>query len=116
MAKQNLEGAPKMLAGGVTQAQLDAWKAKHGEVHIISVEVSKDDKAVGYYRKPDRDVLANVVNKATDGLMFEAREFLAQNTWLGGDKRHQTNDDVAIPAQTRLYASLNFLKAEAAKY
>jgi len=50
------------------------------------------------------------------GEVFEAREFLANNTWLGGDARHQTNDDVSIPAQVQLARVLNFLKAESSKY
>jgi len=108
--------APKLLPGEVTQTQLDAWKAKFGEVHIITVTVDKEDKAVGYYKKPDRHVLANVVNMMHLGQVFESREFLAQNTWLGGDARQQNNDDVAIPAQVSLSAALNFLKAETAKY
>jgi hypothetical protein len=118
MAKKLItpESAAKLLAGGVTQTQLDAWKAKYGEVHIITVTVDKDDKSVGYYRKPDRHVLANVVNMMHLGQVFESREFLANNTWLGGDARQQNNDDVAIPAQVSLSAALNFLKAETAKY
>lgn len=114
--KLNVAGAPKMLAGGVTQTQLDKWKKEFGEVHIITVTVSPNDKAVGYYKKPDRHILANVINLQAVGSLFEAREFLANNTWLGGDNRHQTNDDVMITTQVQLAASVNFLKAEKAKY
>lgn len=117
MAKQTTETKEvAMLPGNVSQTQLDGWKAKYGEVHIITVKVDKEDTAVGYYKKPDRHVLANVINQQSIGQVFESREFLAQNTWLGGDARHQTNDDVSIPAQVELAKSVNFLAAEVRKY
>lgn len=120
MAKPNQNTAQDkvedLLPGNVTQKDLDKWKEKHGGVHIITIHIDAKDKAVGYYKKPNRDVIANVVNMASAGQIFEAREFLCNNTWLGGDTRHQTDDDVAIPAQIELYKAVNFLKAEAAKY
>ena len=117
MAKDlKIPGAPVMLPGGVSQTALDGWKTKFKEVHIITITVDKDDKAVGYYKKPDRNILANVINMMSAGEVFESREFLAQNTWLGGDNRHQTNEDVSIPAQVQLAKVLNFLKAESSKY
>ena len=117
MAKDlKIDGAPVMLPGGVAQNTLDGWKTKFKEIHIITITVDAKDKAVGYYKKPDRHVIANVVNMMSAGEVFEAREFLGNNTWLGGDARHQTNDDVSIPAQVQLARVLNFLKAESSKY
>lgn len=116
MATEKPTKAVIMLPGNVSQTLLDSWKAKHSEVHIITVKVAKDDDAVGYYKKPDRHVLANVINMQSIGQVFESREFLAQNTWLGGDERHQTNDDVSMPAQVELAKSVNFLAAEVKKY
>lgn len=114
MAKQTNE--LNLLPGEVAPAVLDGWKKKHGEVNIITITLPDGTKAIGYYKKPGRDIIANCVNDASAGRVFEAREFLAQNTWLGGDARHQNNDDVAIPAQVELWKSLNFLKAEARKF
>lgn len=120
MAKQNQEqtklNLEALLAAGIKEAEVEAWKKKHGDVVIITIHVAANDKALGVYAKPNRDVIANCVNQASAGQIFEAREFLAQNTWLGGDTRHQTNDDVAIPAQVELWKALNFLKAEVQKY
>jgi hypothetical protein len=120
MAKQDQEelkdklGA--MLPGEVKQSVIDGWKSKYGQVITVVVTLDDETKCVGYYKKPTRDIIANCVNDASTGKVFEAREFLANNTWLGGDDRHRTNDDVAIPAQVELWKSLNFLKAEATKY
>lgn len=117
MAKQeNTENLDPKLVGQVAENVLDGWKRKYGEVIIVEIELEDKTKSVGYYKKPTRDIIANCVNDATAGRVFEAREFLAQNTWLGGDNRHQTNDDVAIPAQIHLWQSLNFLKGVARKY
>lgn len=120
MAKQNQGTLPdkleEMLPGQMKQSVIDGWRAKHGQVITIVVTLEDGTKCVGYYKKPTRDIIANCVNDASTGKVFEAREFLATNTWLGGDDRQTTNDDIAIPAQVELWKSLNFLKAEATKY
>jgi len=110
------QSAPGNLPGGTTQAQLDAWKTKYGEVHIVTVQLTDDKTITGYFKKPGRDILANCVNMSTEGKTFEAREFLANNTFIGGDSEIQTNFDAAVITQTKLWASLNFLKAEVRKY
>jgi len=107
---------PQVLFEGVTQEELDEWKEKYKEVHIITVKVSDSESITGYFKKPDRNVMANVVNMANNGNMFGAREFLLNNTYIGGNKRITTDFDASIVAQTKLYAGLNFLTAEAVKY
>jgi len=106
----------KVLFAGVSQEQLDEWKAKYKEVHIITVKLNEHETLTGYFKKPGRDVMANCVNMAQDKKVFEAREFLLLNTWIGGDKTITTNFDASITAQTKLWASINFLTAEATKY
>ena len=108
--------APQVLFAGVTQEQLDEWKAKHKEVHIITVRVSEHETLTGYFKKPGRDVMANCINLAQDKKIFEAREFLLNNTFIGGDKQITTNFDYSVTAQTKLWTSINFLTAEATKY
>ncbi|WP_443937094.1 hypothetical protein [Pedobacter sp. MW01-1-1] len=124
MAKQNEKNSVGEIdltpnpnhIGEVSQNVLDNWKQKYDEVTIIEVDLGNGKKSIGYYKKPTRAIVANCVNDATAGKHFEAREFLAQNTWLGGDGAQQTNDDIAIPAQTQLWASLNFYKAASRKF
>lgn len=110
------ETPAQVLFAGVTQEQLDEWKAKYKEIHIITIKVDESTSITGYFKKPTRDIMANCVNLAQDKKVFEAREFLLLNTWIGGDKTITTNPDAAMPAQTKLWASLNFLTAEATKY
>lgn len=120
MAKQNQtelkEKLDALIHGQVAESVLEGWKRKHVEVNIVDVTLEDGSLSRAYYKKPDRNIIANCVNDASAGRVFEAREFLANNTFIGGDQRHQTNDDVAIPAQIALWKSLNFLKAEATKY
>lgn len=105
-----------MIPGEVDQKVLEKWKTEFKQVIIIDVHLEDKTKIRAYFKKPTRDVIANCVNDATSGQVFEAREFLFSNTWLDGDSLFQTNEDVAITAQIQLWKSLNFLKAEAVKY
>jgi hypothetical protein len=127
MAKQENDNAAGMqdetqntpeqvLFAGVTQEQLDGWKAKYKEVHIITVKLDDDESVTGYFKKPGRDVMANCINLAQDKKIYEAREFLLINTFIGGDKKITTDFDISVTAQTKLWTSINFLTAEATKY
>lgn len=120
MAKQSNDQVKaslgNVLPGNVSQGELDAWKEKFKEVHIVTVTVSENEKLTGYFKKPNRDIMANCVNLSQEGKVFEAREFLAINTFIGGDKTILSNEDAAIITQTKLWTSLNFLKAEVVKY
>jgi hypothetical protein len=105
-----------LLFSGVTQEQLDEWKVKYKEVHIIRIALNEHETLTGYFKKPDRNVLSIVVNLAQDKKIYEAREFLLINTFIGGDKTITTNMDASVPAQTKLWTQLNFLTAEGMKY
>lgn len=120
MATEN-KNTPKIsvnavLAGGVTQGELNDWKEKFKEVHIVTVHLNESEKLTGYFKKPGRDIMANCVNLAQGGKVFEAREFLALNTFIGGDKTILSIEDAAIITQTKLWTSLNFLTAEVVKF
>jgi hypothetical protein len=116
MKMANEEKEEIILVAGVTQEQLDAWKAKFGEVHIITVKINENESVTGYFKKPGRDIMANCINLVHDKKTYEAREFLLNNTFIGGDKVITTNFDCAIAAQTKLWTNVNFLTAEASKY
>ena len=79
-----------------TQKQIDAWKAKHGDVFQITVE----DKHA-YLCKPDRKILAFAMTKVqTDPLGFA--EILVNNCWLGGDEEMKTNDAYFLAVTSQL--------------
>ena len=119
MAKQSEESKKNFdnkLLGGVTQEQLDEWKAKYGRVYIITVKLEDGDSLTGYFKKPIRDIMANCINLASDKKLWEAKEFLMLNTFIGGDSAIKKDYDAAFSAQTKLWAEQNFLIAEATKY
>jgi len=113
---QSKESTNTMLPGNVSQGTLDGWKEQFKEVHIVTVTVNEHEKLTGYFKKPGRDIMANCVNLSQEGKVFEAREFLANNTFIGGDKTILSNFDAAVITQTKLWSALNFLKAEVVKY
>ena len=116
MQEETQDKQDQVLFAGVTREQLDEWKAKYKEVHIITVSVNENESLTGYFRKPGRDIMANCINLAQDKKVYEAREFLLLNTFIGGDKQITTDFDASISAQTKLWTSINFLTAEATKY
>jgi hypothetical protein len=115
-ANENQEEKQQLLFAGVTQEQLDEWKTKYGEVHIVTVHINDNESVTGYFKKADRNIMANCVNLVHDKKTYEAREFLLINTWIGGDKAITTKFDCAVVAQTKLWANMGFLTAEASKY
>lgn len=46
------EAPVQVLFAGVTQEQLDEWKAKYKEVHIITVKLNEHESLTGYFKKP----------------------------------------------------------------
>ncbi len=76
----------------IDQAQIDEWKAKHGDVFKIEV-----DGHEAYLKKPDRKTLSYATTIATkDPLKFN--EILLNGCWLGGDELIKTDDSLFISA------------------
>lgn len=96
--------------GVVPDAQLKAWKAKHGWIQKITVEIGENDTAVGYLRKPTRDHKAIALSLFSQNQILECGEFLLQNCWLGGDERLKDADDIADSAAIQANTIVNFLK------
>lgn len=111
MAKQN-EGQPSeaKLKGGVTQAEVNEWKAKHGEVFAISVE----DK-VGYFKKPSRATLAAALKHYGTSDTIKANELLMANCWLGGDSELKTIDSYFLACCNKLGELIEIKEAELKK-
>ncbi len=106
-----------LLDGGITQAQLNDWKTKHGVVHKISVTVKKGDKdhhpdiAHGYIRdvNEDLELMSNVLSIQSTNKVIEAKVFLLNNAWLGGDSRCTTITSVMISAATQAAKTVDIL-------
>jgi hypothetical protein len=88
--------AGEYLPGGIKQSELDAWKAKYGSVHQVTVP--KDDAGntvTGYFRKPGIDVLGAAASAANP---MQTGEILFENCYLGGDPEIRANDECKLSA------------------
>lgn len=103
------------LAGGITQAQLDQWKKEHEEIHVITVEVSKKDKAVGYLRPLQRHEYGLALQAYNKKSPIAAAELVLNNCWLGGDERIMKEDKVYISAATAAQELVDFLPSSISK-
>ena len=93
----------------IDQNQINEWKAKHGEVFLITVE----DKEA-YLRKPDRTVLAYAMQQGQKSPL-KMSEVLMNQCWLGGDEEMKTDDDLFIAASTKLDALVQIKDASLKK-
>ena len=103
---------------GVTQAQVDAWKKQYNKgkshkVHKLSVKVDseggKEDIAVCYLRPMDRDDMAFVLSRYKANNVLEAREYMLNNCFLGGDPRIQSDDNVKMGACMQIGDLVDFM-------
>ena len=110
------------LPGGVTKAQIDAWKKAHGVIHKISVIVEKDakgkakDVAVGYIKdvNDDLDIISNAVTLQATRVL-EAKLFVLENAWLGGDERIRTVTKIKISAAIQAGQTVDLLDGSVEK-
>jgi hypothetical protein len=115
--EQEIKQTPdNLLFAGVTQQQLDEWKADYQEIHIITVRLNEHELLTGYFKKPSPNIATMCIAMFNDNKGHEASGFLLNNTFIGGDKQITTNPDASISAQTQLWKSVNFLTVEATKY
>ncbi len=92
-----------MNAPLISQMEIDKWKDKYSYVVKITIELLDHSKSIGYYKAPDVHIITKCLNLLKQDNIGEAREFLAQNTWLGGDIDQQIKESYAIPAQATLW-------------
>lgn len=112
-----------VLDGGITQAQFDQWKSKFGSIHKIKVVVSKAgsgkeaDVAYGYIRdiNDDLDLISSVLSMQGGGKIVEAKVFLLNNAWLGGDPRMTTVNKIMISAATQAATTVDILDGSVEK-
>ena len=77
---------------------IDKWKNAHGAVTMISVDVTEKDKAVGFLKKPTRNVTAKAMSLYNLNKVLETGEYLLQNCWIDGDERLINDEDVSMAA------------------
>lgn len=91
----------------VTEKQIEQWKAKHGELFMISV-----DNFSCILHKPTRKDLsyASVVKDP-----IKMGEVLLKQCWVEGDKEIQDRDDLFIAVINKLEDVLKVKEAEIKK-
>jgi hypothetical protein len=86
---------------GVTQLQINHWKNQYGEDNVKVITIPLDDKgqknAVGYFRKPDMNVMM-AAGSIIDSNPLKAGLVFVDNCFLGGDPDFKTNDEVRVSA------------------
>lgn len=83
------------LAGGVTQVQIDSWKAKHGKDKIRQIDVKKDEKTTVtcYSRFPSLDEISAAETCQT---MVDKGRLLYNSCYLGGDPETREDEQVML--------------------
>jgi hypothetical protein len=80
--------------GGVTPAQINAWKAKHKEVYAIAVD-DEGKELVGIFKKPDMATISAASRFASSDPV-KSGEILFESCWLGGDIELKELDELKV--------------------
>lgn len=89
---------PSAPKGKLTDAEVEALKAKHGEVFELIIENS-----AGYLRRPNRKELSAATSLGGIDIMAFNESLLA-DCWLAGDEDIKTNDWLFLAACRELPA------------
>ena len=93
----------------ITEAQINLWKKKHGDVFLITVE---DKKA--YIKKPTRQILAHATAVGSSDA-FKFNETILNDCWLDGDDEMKFNDDYFLAISGQLDKVIEIKEAEIKK-
>ncbi len=102
----------------VEQHEMDAWKAKYGDVFIVRIPVTASDpdseKKVCYLKKPSRKALSYATATATkDPMKFN--EILLNDCWIEGDEEIRTDDSYFLAVAPHLAGLISVKTAEVEK-
>ncbi len=102
--KQDKEAA-KTYDGGVTDAQIEAWKGKHKKVARVDI-VDGADTHIGYFKRPDFATV-KAITKLSKTDEVEAGKVLFDNCWLGGSAELRTDAVLFMAVQAQLGGLIN---------
>lgn len=86
--------SPKDLPGGITEAQLKQWKARWGDVYLVEIpmdEGSKNQKAAGYFKKPNLETISAAA-KFEQSDPIKSGMIVFENCLLHADEALQSDD------------------------
>lgn len=102
---ENKEQAGRTFDGGITEAQIEAFKARHGKVHRVDI-VADGDTHIGYFRRPDFQTI-RAVTKLGKTDEVEAGKVMFDNCWLGGSEELRKDALLFMAVQVQLGKLLN---------
>jgi len=112
---KNEKTVADLLAGGVTQAQIAAWKKEHGDVYRISVPgADNDGVATGYFKKPNLAIIGAASKYATSDPM-KFGEIVFNGCWLGGDPEMQHDEETKASCMGKLSEMFKIREAQLEK-
>lgn len=95
----------KTFDGGVTEQQIEKWKAQHRKVSRIDV-VDGDETHIGYFKRPDFPTIkAMTAVSKTDEI--KAAEVVFDNCWLGGSEWLRKDATLFLAAQQQIGALIS---------
>lgn len=90
--------------GGVSDEQIQAWKAEHRKVSAVEV-TDGDDLYIGYFKRPDMNTVS-AVNKLSKTDEIKGSMTMFDNCWLGGDPAIKADALLKIEATKQLAVML----------
>lgn len=107
-----IEGQNKrtIIDGGITEQQINGWKAVHRRVAAIDVTDGEETHR-GYFHRPNMETMA-AVNKLGKTDEVKAAEVLFSNCWLGGSAVMQQDAVIKMEATGKLGVLMGGLTSE----
>lgn len=105
MDNDNKELRAQTYDGGITEAQIEAFKAKHGKVCRVDI-VDGEDTHVGYFHRPDFQTV-KAITKISKTDEVEAGKVMFDNCWLGGSEQLRKDAVLFMAVQSQLGKMLN---------
>lgn len=113
MKNEATDKKSNLLAGGVTQAQIDAWKKEHGKIYSIAVPTNdnaESDKVTGYFKKPNLATISAAASAGND--ILRVGNIMLENLFLGGDPEIKANEEVKMSVIAELSKLFKIRQAE----
>lgn len=100
MDNEQTKETAKTYDGGVTEQQIEAWKAEHRKVYRVDI-VDEDETHIGYFKRPDFATIKASTSVAKRDEV-EAGKVMFNNCWLGGSEALGTDAVLFVAVQTQL--------------
>ncbi|HSW64981.1 MAG TPA: hypothetical protein VLH56_16965 [Dissulfurispiraceae bacterium] len=96
-------GLQDTLPGGITQAQLNQWKSRWGDVYLVEVPLDDEgeQKAAAYFKKPGIDAISASA-RFMESDPVKGANIILESCWLGGDQVIKDSDEARLSCMQSL--------------